>query len=168
MRTENFLPQDSGDVLDAIYQRKLCPLLTRVGVRRKLTLNQFREYLLTRVDKVVANSESYPRSALIPANYCVMPVHVLLVHTWVLVKSAFAAKSRPRGNAWTQITTQAGVAGHYVRISYHAVSILARNHAMKVCVALVRLLWIAVVIVVGTSELLSVASAVMKDQASEW
>ncbi|KAF6227413.1 hypothetical protein HO133_008857 [Letharia lupina] len=80
-RMETFLLQDNGDALDATCLRMFCPLVTHVGARRKRTLNPFLGYRLTRVDKLVAITEFYRRNALIPASYCVMPVHVLLVHT---------------------------------------------------------------------------------------
>lgn len=64
---------------------------------------------------------------------------------------------------WTRTTTQAGVVGRYVGIPYHAESIPARNHAMRVCAALVRSPWTAVATVVKKSKSSSAASAVMKD-----
>ncbi|KAL9076783.1 MAG: hypothetical protein Q9161_000768 [Pseudevernia consocians] len=162
-RTETFLLQDNGDVQDAICLRTFYPPLTRVGARRKSTLNQFLEYPLIRVDKLVVTTEFYQRNALIPASYYVMPVHALLAHTWALIKVAFAARSRPRGDVLTRTTTQAGVVGRYVGIPYHAESIPARNYAMRVCAALVKFPWTAVATVVKTSKSSSAASAVMKD-----
>ena len=58
--------------------------------------------------------------------------------------------------------------GRCAGIPYHAESIPARNHAMKVCAAVVRFPWTVVAIAAKTSEHSSAASAVMKDQASEY
>lgn len=167
MRTETFLLQDNGDVLDAICPRTFYHLLTRVGARRKPTHNQSLEYRLIRVDRPVATLEFCQGNALILASYFAMPAHALLVRTWVLFKLAFAARSRPRGDAWIRITTVAGVVGRYVGIPYHVESIPARNHAMRACAALVRSPWTVVAIVAKTSEQSSAASVVMKNQVSE-
>ena len=115
----------------------------------------------------MATTEFYQRNAPIPASCYVMLAHVLLVHIWVLVKVAFAVRHRPREDAWTRITIQAGVVGRYVGISYRAVSIPAKNHVMRVCAALVRSLWTVAATVVRICEPSSVASAMTKDQVSE-
>ncbi|CAF9935257.1 hypothetical protein IMSHALPRED_010161 [Imshaugia aleurites] len=99
MTTETFRLQDNGDVLAAICPKTFCPLLTRVGARRKRTLNQSLAYRLIRVVKLVATIGFFQSNALIPASYYVMPVHVLLVHISVPSRVAFAARSRPRGDA---------------------------------------------------------------------
>lgn len=166
MRTGNFLLPDNGDVLDAICLRTFYPLLTRVGARRRLTLNQYLGYHPILVGRLAATIELCQENALILASYFAMRVHAPLVRIWVLFKVAFAARSQSQGDVWIRITKPAGVVGKSAGIPYHAESILARNHAMRVCAALVRSPWTADAIVAKTSEQLSAVSAVMKDQVS--
>lgn len=53
-------------------------------------------------------------------------------------------------------------------ISYHAVSIPAKDRVMRVCAALVRVLWTAVVTVARINERLFAASVAMNDQVSDY
>ena len=137
-RTEISLHPDSGGARGAICLRMSYHLHTRVGVRRKPSLDQYLVYHPTHAVRHVENHEVYRKSAPIPANCYVMPVPVLRVHTWGQYRVASAGKIDHLGGALTQIMTPDGAAAKYVGISCLVANILARNRAMKVFAAPVK------------------------------
>jgi len=64
--------------------------------------------------------------------------HALLARTWALRSHASAASTNLQGSALTQITTMVTAVARHAATSCLAASILAQDHATRVCAAHVR------------------------------
>ncbi|MCJ1263293.1 FKBP12-associated protein [Lobaria immixta] len=159
---ETFLHLVSGDAPDVIYQKKLFHPHTTAGVRKKPILDQYLVYHLIHVAKLAANLDWCRKNVHIHANSCVTLDRALPVHILVLFRAVFVAKSRFQGDALTLTMTQDGAAERSVEILCLVVNIPVKSLAMKACVALARLGWIADAIVERLSDQLLVSSGKMR------
>ncbi|OKL62598.1 hypothetical protein UA08_02380 [Talaromyces atroroseus] len=119
---------DSGAVLDAICHRIFFQQHTHVGVKRRLTLVLYLEYLPTRADKLaLVLARAAPILAIQPATQ----VLVYPVPLWDPHRTVFAERTQQQRGVSTLITHMAGAAGKYAVIYCLVGSTLVPFHVMK-------------------------------------